>query len=103
MNWTVEQIPQIQDFTFDRDYKLKLSSKKLKSGKCQVKFYATIRANKNMYGYILADAQETLKEVVFRIKRRLDSVKNRDSLHHINLYTIGKKRQEDSNILIFEG
>jgi len=103
MNWTVENIPQTPELTFDKDYKLKLSSKKLRSGKCQVKFTAMIRTNKNMYGYVLADAQETLKEVVDKIRERLDLVKNRDSFHHINLYRIGKRRSEDANILIFEG
>ncbi len=103
MNWTVENIPQMPNFTFDKNYRLKLSSKKLKSGKCQVKFHAMVRTNKSMYGYVLADSQETLKEVVHKIKNRLDLVKNRDSFHHINLYTIGKRRPEDMNILIFEG
>lgn len=102
MNLTVENITQLSDFTFDTDYSLKLSSKKLKSGKCQVKFYATVRTNKNMYGYVLAEAEETLREVVGKIKLRLDQVKNRDSFHHINLYTIGKRQPNDTNILIFE-
>ncbi|MGB3465018.1 MAG: hypothetical protein WBA74_07105 [Cyclobacteriaceae bacterium] len=102
MNLTVENIKQMSDYTFDRDYRLKLSSKKLKSGKCQVKFYATVRADKNMYGYVLAEAEETLRDVVGKIKIRLDQVKNRDSFHHINLYTIGKRQPGDTNILIFE-
>ena len=102
MNLTVENIAQMSDYTFDRDYRLKLSSKKLKSGKCQVKFHATVKADKNMYGYVLAEAEETLKEVVGKIKVRLDQVKNRDSFHHINLYTIGKRRPDDAHILMFE-
>ena len=52
------------DVTFSDTYKLRLSSKKLDSGKCQVKFFATVRGNKDLYGYVLVEADQTLKEVV---------------------------------------
>ncbi|MFY0652652.1 MAG: hypothetical protein JXQ96_11490 [Cyclobacteriaceae bacterium] len=84
------------------DYKLKLTSKKLKSGKCQVKFYATVETKKNLYGYILADAGESLKDVVVKIINRLNSVKAKDSFHHINLYSIGKRSETDANFIVFD-
>ncbi len=87
---------------YDNDYRLRLSSKKLKSGKCQVKFYATVQARKDLYGYVLVESDEKLKDVVTKIKSRLDQVKNRDSFHHINLYSIGREKREDTNILIFD-
>lgn len=96
-------LPQISEsMILDRDYRLRLSSKKLKSGKCQVKFYATVRKRKDLYGYVLVESSEKLKDVVDRIKYRLDQVKNRDSFHHINLYSIGKNHTNDANILIFD-
>lgn len=88
--------------TIGDDYKLKLTSKKLKSGKCQVKFYATIKAKKKLYGYILADAGESLKDVVVKIIERLNAVKTRDSFHHINLYSIGKRSSSDANFILFD-
>ncbi len=87
---------------YDDDYRLRLSSKKLKSGKCQVKFYATVEARKNLYGYVLVESNDKLKDVVGKIKTRLDLVKRRDSLHHINLYSIGKNQANEANILIFD-
>ena len=85
------------------DIGLKLSSKKLSSGKCQVKFYITIRRKKQLYGYVLAEARTTLKEVVENIERRLTRMQKDDSCHHWNLYRIGKQKPQDLNIYIFEG
>ena len=43
-------------------YKLKLCSKKLASGKFQVKFYVSKGTEtQDMYGYVLVDAKDTLK------------------------------------------
>ena len=84
------------------NYQLKINSKKLKSGKCQVKFKATVDPKHNMYGYVLADSGEKLGAVVKKIVSKLDQVKNRDSFHHINLYRIGQSNQSESNFMIFD-
>ena len=85
------------------EYKLRITSKKLKSGKCQVKFHASMKKNKSLYGYVLAESSETLKTVVEKIVVRLDKFKNRDSFHHINLYSMGGGQQMDANLIMFEG
>ncbi len=84
------------------DYRLKINSKKLKSGKCQVKFHATVNPKHSLYGYVLADSGETLTRVVKKILVRLNEVRSRDNYHHINLYRIGKKDQMDTNFMIFD-
>ena len=88
--------------TIGGDYKLRLTSKKLTSGKCQVKFYASVEASRKLYGYILADAGESLKDVVVKIINRLNRMKSRDSFHHINLYSIGKRSNQDTNFIVFD-
>ncbi len=51
--------------------KIKLSSKRLHSGKCQVRFQvAEEGTGTSWYGYALAEPKETLKEVVQRIEGR---------------------------------
>ncbi len=51
--------------------KIKLSSKRLHSGKCQVRFQvAEEGTGASWYGYALAEPKETLKEVVERIEGR---------------------------------
>ena len=72
-----------------KEYKIQLSSKKLKSGKCQVKFKADLSTRKPCYGYLLVDPKTTLKDVVNHIGMRLESMHDRDSIKHIQLYQIG--------------
>lgn len=92
----------MEEFHVGGDYKLRLSSKKLKSGKCQVKFHASLEQRKNMYGYILVDSGETLTNVVQRIYLRLDQLKGKANIHHINLYSIGKACNNDNGIIMFD-
>lgn len=98
----IEAVAHPQSAKLDHQYQLKLSSKKLKSGKCQVKFHATIARTRQLYGYVLVDAEDTLKQVVTYIKERLDQVKSRDTVHHINLYAIGNKHHKDTNFIVFD-
>ena len=98
----INEIGERPSSLVDGDYRLRLSSKRLRSGKCQVKFYATLSRGKDLYGYVLVDAEETLKEVVGKIKDRLNQVKFRDTVHHINLYAIGQHTQQPSNFIVFD-
>jgi len=92
----------MKHYTIGGAYKLRINSKKLKSGKCQVKFHASLETKKSLYGYVLADAQETLKDVVEKIVTRLDQIKGKDNYHHINLYSIGKRTVNDTNFIMFD-
>lgn len=88
--------------SFSDDYKLKLSSKKLNSGKCQVKFYATVRGHKDLYGYVLVEADQTLKEVVTGIKHKLTTIHHTRDFHQIHLYSIGKEHHDPFNFIVFD-
>lgn len=92
----------MREYAFEGEYDLKLTSKKLKSGKCQVKFHASIEKKRKMYGYILADSGETLNNVVKKIHNRLEQVRNRGNIHHINLYSIGQNCNNDTGIVMFD-
>lgn len=92
----------MKEYTIDGEYKLRITSKKLKSGKCQVKFHADMEKKRKMYGYMLTDSGETLKNVVEKIMVRLEKVKNRDNFHHINLYSVGGAGQLDGNMIMFD-
>ncbi len=81
---------------------LKLISKQLQSGKCQVKFYAKIQGIKKFYGYTLVEPEATLKEVVQIIKTKLRQAEKSDTYHHGHLYSLGKKRDEKSIFMIFK-
>ena len=81
------------------DYKLRLSSKRMKSGKLQVKFYASIHPENRLYGYIMVEAATTLKEVVGIIETGLGSIeKSGLGLYHHLPLTAGR----DAGLIIFK-
>lgn len=91
-----------QDLILDDYYKLRISSKRLNSGRYQVKFFATIREEKDLYGYVLVNADETLKTVIKKIKSRLQTIDSTSEHNHFHLYSIGHQSQDELNFMIFQ-
>lgn len=83
------------------NYKLKLLSKKLKSGKCQIKFYVSSDEKKNMYGYLLAESNTTLREVVSKIENKVKSLDSANQYYQSHLYNLAKREVGHDQILIF--
>ena len=69
----------MNELSLGGDYNLKINSKKLKSGKCQVKFHAEVNLKRKLYGYMLAESGEKLNNVVEKIIARLDRIKSREN------------------------
>ena len=84
------------------EFTLKLHSKKLASGKCQVKFYANTRDRKCLYGYTLVEAEATLKDVVKTITDKLKQKQSIGSYYHSHLFELGRKQEDWTNFMIFE-
>ena len=91
-----------KNLILDDYYKLKITSKKLTSGRFQVKFFATIKRDKQLYGYLLVESSETLKSVISKIRKRLKILDKTHEYQHFHLYQIGRESQDESNFLIFE-
>lgn len=91
-----------KDIILDDYYKLRIRSKKLNSGRYQVKFFATVHQKKDLYGYLLVESDETLKSVISKIRKRLKRLEGLPEYQHIHLYNIGHSRLAESNFLIFE-
>lgn len=86
-----------------QQYKLKLFSKKLQSGKFQVKFYARKEArSRNLYGYVLVDAKDTLKEVVHTINSRLHLMEEANDYYHTHLYAVRKEPPPNAEFMIYK-
>ncbi len=81
------------------DYKVRVSSKRLKSGKYQVKFEATLHSGKELYGYLLVSPSETLKKVIEKIKERLHLLDGGDAIYLNNL---SLKSYSEPNFMIFQ-
>jgi len=78
-----------------RDYKLKLSSKRLRSGKYQVKFYLSKPENNGFYGYLLTSGGTSVKDVVARIYDRL-------GIGETQTGSLGFASVDDNEMVIFE-
>jgi len=83
------------------DYKLKLLSKRLKSGKCQIKFFVSSDTRKSMYGYLLAESDTTLKEVVGLIENKVKSLDSANQYYQSHLYNLASRSNKADQILIF--
>lgn len=82
------------------NYKLSLASKRLNSGKCQIKFTVTQSKLQVMYGYMLSEAGTTLREVVRKIEDQVKLSVSSDSMFHSHLYNLSEK-QTQQDIVIF--
>ena len=79
--------------------KLKLSSKRLKSGKLQVKFELSgISSSISYGGYLLTEPKTPLKEVVLKIFNSF----NQGQMvgYHRHLYDVGKAKQSTEMLII---
>lgn len=81
-------------------YRLRLDSKKLESGRYQVKF-TTEGIGEGYYGYLLTESQTSVSEVVSKISRHLLAIRNADKYLMRNLYSLGKREVNSGRILIF--
>ena len=88
------------EFTDDSSLsKLKLSSKRLKSGKVQVKFQMHGSDSGEQYGYMLTEPKASLKDVVVRILSSYQYGLSLGSQRH--LYSVGRQRQS-TEMLFFK-
>ena len=83
------------------NYKLSLLSKRLRSGKCQIKFEVTTLERKLLHGYLLSEAGATLREVVDKIEQTVKVSVEGDRLSHAHLYNLHKK-QPQTDVVIFK-
>jgi hypothetical protein len=81
---------------------IKIESKKLKSGKCQIKFQTNGLLSEDFYGYALVEGEKTLREVIREIKMKLTKMRNLDNYYQRNLYSIQRDRILENDFVIFK-
>ena len=81
---------------------IKIESKKLKSGKCQVKSFAYGLASEDCYGYILVNAEQTLREVVWEIKTKLVEIGDLERYYQRHLFSIKQNVELKDEFLLFK-
>jgi hypothetical protein len=82
-------------------HKIRIYSKKLPSGKCQVKFYLTTQRGNPYYGYLLVESGRTVRNVVETILEKLDGIDQPDAYYHKHLYNVGRKSDHDLTFMVF--
>ncbi len=87
----------------DSGYKLKICSKKLSSGKCQIKFHVTPpdSAESPYYGYLLAESGSTLREVVGRIESEVRQLDRGEFHFQDQLFNLGRRTVRQAPIYFF--
>ena len=81
--------------------RLKLSSKRLNSGRFQVNF-STHFLSQEFYGYLLAEPQTPVREVVEKISRHVDAMKCSERYLQRNLFSLTHREANSGRILIFK-
>ena len=80
--------------------KLKMTSKRLNSGRFQVNF-STRSQSEGFYGYLLAESQTPVREVVEKISRHVDAMKCSERYFQRNLFSMTHREANSGRILIF--
>jgi hypothetical protein len=83
------------------DYKLKLSSKKLLSGRFQINF-STEGSEEGYYGYVLAESKTSVREVIEKIGHHLEAIHQTDRYFQPNLFSLGKRKENSGGVMIFK-
>jgi hypothetical protein len=85
------------------DVKIRLSSKRLNSGRCQVHFQVrTKTGDDSWYGYTLAEPKDTVSEVVSRIRSRFSQAEDKIALHQEVLYHMNEQNRVRDDLMIFK-
>lgn len=82
------------------DFKLRLKSKKLGSGRFQVNF-STEGFMSDYYGYVLAEPSTSLKDVVEKIQRHLGAAQTSDRYFQPNLFSLRRREVNSGRVMIF--
>lgn len=80
--------------------KLKIESKRLNSGRYQVNF--STDASFGFYGYLLAEPQTSVTEIIEKISRHLHAFNNEERYFQRNLFSLGNRKVNSGRILIFK-
>lgn len=84
-------------------YKLKLTSKRLKSGRCQIKFTISHHSQEpGCYGYLLAESGSTLRQVIETIEERVHNFDNPEWRYHKHLYSLQDKQSAYAPFLLYK-
>ena len=81
--------------------KIRIYSRKLPSGNCQVKFYLTTQKGNPCYGYMLVESSKSVRQVMEILFDKLKEIDRPDMYYHKHLFNVGTKSDYDPTFMIF--
>ena len=78
-----------------------LSSKKLKSGKVQIRFDLLQESSSSYYGYILSEGKTPLREVMNSIYMKARLLERGDSFHD-HLFHLERRAKPNQDLILFK-
>ncbi|MBR9998158.1 MAG: hypothetical protein KFF73_04265 [Cyclobacteriaceae bacterium] len=82
--------------------KIRIFSKKLSSGNCQVKFFIDSSAGKPYYGYMLATPGQKVSEVITHIYQKVQDIEDVAGYPDQKKAGISHKRYVEPGFMLFE-
>lgn len=82
---------------------IRIFSKKLSSGNCQVKFFLNCTSGKPYYGYILVTPGRKVSDVIASIYQKLQDIERSGGQVHQKISWIHHKRYVEPDFMLFEG
>jgi hypothetical protein len=83
------------------DFKLRMKSKKLGSGRYQIDF-KTEGFCDHYYGYLLVEPLTPVREIVQKIERHVEAMRCSDRYYQRNLFSLIHREANSGRILIFK-
>lgn len=81
-------------------YKLKLRTKKLHSGRFQISFLT--EGVEGYYGYLLAEPNTSVNDIIAKIGRHVNAMQSRERYFQRNLFSFGNREVNSGKILIYK-
>lgn len=81
-------------------FKLRLQSKKLHSGRFQISF--ATEGTGGFYGYLLAEPNTSVNDIIEKIGRHVNAMQSRERYFQRNLFSFGNREVNSGRILIYK-
>ena len=81
--------------------RIKIFSKRLPSGNCQVKFYVSNDKGHSYYGYMLVASGKKVSDVITLLHAKIRKMDSPDNYYHGHLFDLGKKQEFDPGFILY--
>ena len=81
--------------------RIKIFSKRLPSGNCQVKFYVNTDNGRSYYGYMLVASGKKVSDVITLLHTKMQKIDTPDAYYHGHLFDLGRKQEFEPGFILY--